>query len=208
MFFDFDMTLINSKNLLERSYRDLEHKYSLSFKDLSMREIVGMPHKKFIKSLIKLNKSKHHWKEVLDYDTKSMERLYSNARLTNLKFLQDLNERKINIGIISNNEEQVVLRCLKNKYNKKIKIDFVLAGKNGEGNKKKAFLIKKGLRLLNLEKENILYVGDHPNDICAAKEAKVKCVAVSTGLHSPKELKGFHPYKLVDNLNQIKIDLI
>jgi phosphoglycolate phosphatase-like HAD superfamily hydrolase len=49
-------------------------------------------------------------------------------------------------------------------------------------------------------------VGDHPNDIAAARGAGLKSVAVSTGLSAPAELSAHRPDLLVADLRDLNLD--
>jgi len=57
---------------------------------------------------------------------------------------------------------------------------------------------------LNLEKKEVLYVGDMTIDVNCARRAGVRMVAVSTGSSSKKELKDLKPWRIVGKINQLK----
>jgi phosphoglycolate phosphatase-like HAD superfamily hydrolase len=52
------------------------------------------------------------------------------------------------------------------------------------------------------------YVGDHPNDIRAARANDVRCVAVATGLSSREELAAHTPDLLVEDLRAVTMDML
>jgi phosphoglycolate phosphatase-like HAD superfamily hydrolase len=52
------------------------------------------------------------------------------------------------------------------------------------------------------------YIGDHPNDIRAARENRVRSVAVATGLSSAEELSAHGPDLLVDDLRALKLEML
>ncbi|MBK5291462.1 MAG: HAD family hydrolase [Acidobacteriia bacterium] len=51
-------------------------------------------------------------------------------------------------------------------------------------------------------------VGDHPNDIAAAKANGAGSIAVCTGLSSREELAEHHPDLLLDDLRSLKLELL
>lgn len=53
---------------------------------------------------------------------------------------------------------------------------------------------------------SISHVGDHPNDILAARANRVRAVAVATGLSPREELAAHHPDILVDDLLQLDVE--
>jgi phosphoglycolate phosphatase-like HAD superfamily hydrolase len=52
------------------------------------------------------------------------------------------------------------------------------------------------------------YVGDHPNDIRAARANDVRCVAVATGLSSREELAAHTSDLLVEDLRAVTMDML
>ena len=49
----------------------------------------------------------------------------------------------------------------------------------------------------------VALIGDHPNDVNAARQNGVRAVAVTTGLTSREELSTHNPHMVVDNLNSL-----
>ena len=52
----------------------------------------------------------------------------------------------------------------------------------------------------------IWLVGDHPNDVLAARANRIGAIAVATGLSSREELAACGPDLLLDDLRQLKLD--
>jgi phosphoglycolate phosphatase-like HAD superfamily hydrolase len=51
-------------------------------------------------------------------------------------------------------------------------------------------------------------IGDHPNDIQAARRNRVRCVAVATGLSTAEELAAHTPDLLVDDLRALRVEML
>jgi len=54
----------------------------------------------------------------------------------------------------------------------------------------------------------IWLVGDHPNDVLAARANRIGAIAVATGLSSREELAACGPDLLLDDLRQLKLSLL
>lgn len=59
-------------------------------------------------------------------------------------------------------------------------------------------------RSLNVDRKEILYVGDMTIDVNCARRAGVRMVAVPTGSSSKKELKDLNPWRIIGKINQLK----
>lgn len=51
-------------------------------------------------------------------------------------------------------------------------------------------------------------IGDHPNDILAARENGLRAIAVATGLSSRQELAACAPDLLLDDLGQLRLEML
>ena len=66
---------------------------------------------------------------------------------------------------------------------------------------------QKAAELLPLPgKERIFLIGDHPNDVAAARANQVVSVAVATGLSSAEELAAAGPDLLLRHLGEFSLD--
>ena len=63
--------------------------------------------------------------------------------------------------------------------------------------------MKKYSKILELEKDEIYYVGDHINDIREAKKAGVKIISVTTGVFKAKDLLPYKPDLILSDLNDL-----
>ena len=72
----------------------------------------------------------------------------------------------------------------------------------------RAALVRVALRQAKMQgyytrQTPVALIGDHPNDVNAAKKNGVRAVAVTTGLTSREELSSHNPHVVVDNLNSL-----
>lgn len=56
---------------------------------------------------------------------------------------------------------------------------------------------------LNVDREELCFIGDTHFDVVAARNAKVRCLAVTTGYATRKELEELGPEAVFDSLNEI-----
>jgi phosphoglycolate phosphatase-like HAD superfamily hydrolase len=54
----------------------------------------------------------------------------------------------------------------------------------------------------------ISLIGDHPNDILAARRNRLRAIAVATGLSSREELEACAPDLLLEDLRQLRLEML
>ena len=54
----------------------------------------------------------------------------------------------------------------------------------------------------------VTLIGDHPNDILAARENNIRSIAVSTGLSSPEEISARSPDRLLTDLRALRLEML
>ncbi|MDJ0843817.1 HAD-IIIC family phosphatase [Crocosphaera sp.] len=107
--------------------------------------------------------------------------------------LQQLKAKGYNLGIITSNTEDNVVRFLENHGMEKF-FDFIYAGTTLFGKHK---IIKKLLKDQQLLSHEVIYIGDETRDINSAKKSHVKCVAVTWGFNSGEALAKQKPDFLI-----------
>jgi len=81
--------------------------------------------------------------------------------------------------------------------------DHVISGDDVRRAKPDPAMIKKALRLTRRKSSEAIYVGDAPFDVKAAKRAKVKFVAVLSGVLNRKEAKRMKSDFIISDLSKI-----
>ena len=81
-------------------------------------------------------------------------------------------------------------------------------GAFAEQGRDRAALVRIALRQAKLEgfytrQTPVALIGDHPNDVNAARQNGVRAIAVTTGLTSREELSSHSPHMVLDNLNSL-----
>jgi phosphoglycolate phosphatase-like HAD superfamily hydrolase len=62
-------------------------------------------------------------------------------------------------------------------------------------------------RKLKVKKQETLFVGDMIIDLNCGAKAGIKTVAVTTGSNTKKELNELKPYKIINNVGQLKKEI-
>lgn len=196
--FDFDMTLVNSMPLAHASYRALLNYKKIKPTEKGFDAYIG---KRLSESIEQLAKDKREKKNLIDIFLKIHESRIKKLKVYSKEVLKYLKNKKIKIVIISNNSREVikmVCRIHKLHYN------LIVADENMKEGEEKHQAIIRTLKKLNLNKNEIFYVGDHINDIREGKKAGVRVISVTTGVFSANQLKRYHPYTIINNLNQLR----
>jgi HAD superfamily hydrolase (TIGR01549 family) len=104
------------------------------------------------------------------------------------------------IGIVSNNTKQVLIPTCRHF---KLKYDVLIADEDLKQGQTKPDAIIKAMKKLRVKKSEALYVGDHLNDIEAARKAGVKCVIIPKGVFTTTNIKRHNPDYVIPNINKL-----
>lgn len=151
-------------------------------------------------------------KEEVD-DMVSFYRLYSNDLIEQglqaypgaAETLSYLKKRKIKVGIVTSKMRKVATHHLE-LTQLLTYIDGIIGYEDVTEHKPSPEPIEKALAVFNAKNEETVYVGDHENDIIAAKKAGIYTCAV-TYSHRLKEMLAYNPDYVIDELKHIK-DLV
>lgn len=202
--FDFDLTLVDSLEVSQKVVKDLEQNQGIprhlwNFND---KKGWGRSFQDFVGELVKINGHKLTHSQMSKIAAGYMIKHFSQIKIKEIGFLKEL-QGNFKLAIISHNIEPVVKAVINNEHNKELNFEFVLANEKGF-NKSKTELLKDSLEKLNLNPNEAIYVGDHPNDILAAKEVGVLSVGIASGLYSSEELSQYQPDILINNLSELR----
>jgi len=198
IFFDFDLTLVNSMPGVKASY-------------LALCRITGeKPSKNGFKKYCgpKVSKNIEHFYRISGLSKKQLIETFHKAyisKIPEMRFyakdlLPKLKQRKIKIVIITNNDDiatKAVCRHFKIKYNLLITDDEM---KKYEA---KHDMMHKLLGKFRIHKSEALYVGDQIIDVREAHKTGIRSVIVPRGLFHRAYILSYHPDFMLSNLNKI-----
>lgn len=193
LIFDFDGTLADSRQTLVEIANNLALEFGfdrvtedemLRLSNLSSRDIFyesPIPHYKIPFLLRRVKKE-------LNQKISSLEPFEGiQEALNNLK------KKGYRLGIVTSNLKENVVDFLNNNSLEKY-FDFVYSASTLFGKHK---ILKKIIKKHDLCIEKIIYVGDETRDIEAAKQTKIKVIAVTWGFNSASVLAEYKPDFLI-----------
>ena len=172
--FDLDGVIINSKDIMYKSWNEVKNKFNLTEEFETYKEHIG---KEFYTILEELKLPKENWIKIKNlYDKTSSK--HKNEILVYeyvFDFLKELNNKNVDVSIYTSKTKKRTLEIVELLLHE---IDFKtiltpedlgkLSGKpSGDG-------LKKIIELHQLRSDDLLYIGDTYYDYLAAKDAGVK----------------------------------
>ena len=119
-----------------------------------------------------------------------------------LETLQQLKERGIKIGIVTNNGHTATNVVL-NRFGLHALVDLVLTRDDIEEMKPHPGIMIAALKKLALKPEEVVLVGDSVADVIAARGASIQSVAVATGPSDRSDLMQVHPSRIISRIGQV-----
>ena len=116
--------------------------------------------------------------------------------------LEDLQEKGIMIAVASNKYQEATVKLVKH-YFPTINFIEILGQREGINVKPDPSIVFDILQKANVNKEEVLYVGDSGVDMQTAINAGVDTVGVTWGFRPRTELEGFQPMGLIDKAEEL-----
>ncbi len=200
--FDFDMTLVNSRQFVNKSIYDLkEHGLECN---MTEREIWSTPHIPLMKKISEMNNYKHSWENINEWTKEARHEYYGTSVINDLNELIEIKNKGIYFGLISNNAREIVDEVLAKNGNEKLKFEDVFGNEDLKNHNSKSELIQFVVDKYRFDKKKVMYVGDSDKDMISAKEVGVIPVGVLLGLHNSKELKKAGAEIIIRQLKEIR----
>ena len=186
--FDFDGTLVDSSLAVDKMYKYFADKYKID--NISREQFSKMKRLPLIEKLKLINFPLYKLPALSIQARKIYSSYLEDVKLIDGidELLMNLIEKEMELSILSSNSINNIKMFLKNN-----KIDFFKDIYSSKNMLKKDITILKLLKIKNLSKDEILYVGDELHDIIACKKIDVKIAAVSWGYDDIELLKEAKP---------------
>ncbi|MBD3190107.1 MAG: HAD-IA family hydrolase [Candidatus Heimdallarchaeota archaeon] len=203
--FDLDGTLTDTLDLHVKAFQILFQELNISIPKDKIEENMGRTPKDTLKTLVpqlvssekKLellaDKKEHHLRELLEEI-----KLFPGAQAL-IKRTKKLVEK---ICLASSTPKENVLKILRETSLEK-KFDVIVTGEEITIGKPDPQIFEKAAKKANKSRKECLVIGDSTHDILAAKQANMKIIAVTTGKHSPEQLKRFDPNIIINSLTEL-----
>ena len=187
--FDFDGTIadtyqavVNITNNLssEFGYQPLDSETLQLLKNLSSKEIVKQSEISLFRLPFLLKRIKTELGKQIEY----LEPIPGMVEV-----LTELKQQNNTLGIVTSNVKENVMAFLEKQKLEHL-FEFIYSGKTIFG---KHRLINQAIRNHNLNKEEVIYVGDETRDIRSAKKSNIYIISVTWGFNSETVLKEHQP---------------
>lgn len=201
--FDLDGTLLKSTEIIMDTFVITFKKY---FKDITLdeRTLTSFLGHTLFETFGLYIKEDQSMDELVSFYRQTSEELMKDVQAyPNAKALMEILKAKgIQIGVVTSKMNHVAREHLTliglNEY-----VTHLVGYEDVKNHKPDKEPIEKGLSLYGIKPDEAVYVGDHENDMVAAKEAGVMSCAVSYS-HRLKEMLSVMPDYVVDDLLQIE----
>lgn len=202
--FDLDGTLIKSTEIILEAFK-ITFKNFLPTKKLKKEEFTNMLGLTLIKTFTKYEEDLKKVDEMISFyrevSNKMIEKglkAYPGA----IELMSYLKEKGCKIGVVTSKMRQMAQYNLEltglNEY-----VDGLIGYEDTINHKPSPDPIIKALKMFDADKETTVYIGDHENDIMAARQAGIIACAV-TYSHRIKEMLAENPDYVIDELSNIK----
>jgi phosphoglycolate phosphatase len=198
LLFDFDGTIANNLTSIQRICNDLSLKYRKI--PLSQNEF-DMLREKPTTELLNLFRIPYH---KLPFIVRSIrERLSHDIPLMQSfpelpAILHTLSKNRITMGIVSSNSQKNIKTFLSNHS---LELFSFIHSENSLVGKSR--IISRILRQNNLNRSEVIYVGDEIRDIEAAHKTGIKAAAVFWGFNTKKALQSAQPDFLISTPKEL-----
>ncbi len=198
--FDFDGTLVDSKEVVFLTYRRLVKKYNVpELKQSEIEELRTLPLKdRFKKMHFPLYKIPEVSREIQNAYKDNMNLLHSFSGIQ--ETLYALKDKGCNLYVLSSNTKKNITMFLETNN-----LDIFRDIYSSPGLFGKNVTIKKVLRKHKLLKEESLYVGDELRDITACHSVGIKVAAVTWGYDSTSLLSQGNPDYLINKPEELLV---
>lgn len=207
--FDLDGTLLDTLEDLTDSVNYALEKYGLPLRTLEeIRSFVGNGLRNLMTQAIEAGENHPLFEEIFMF-FRDYYRTHCNIKTAPyegiMELMKELKGRGIKMAIVSNKFDAGV-KVLNEKFFAEY-TDVALGEREGIRRKPAPDSIEEVLRILNVEKEHALYVGDSDVDIETAENADIRCISVSWGFRDENFLLDsgagviiHRPLELLENL--------
>jgi phosphoglycolate phosphatase len=202
LIFDFDGTIADTLAFTINSASEISRKLKLLNEEkVNMEKFRSMDSREFFKEL-EIPTSKLLW-FMFKYQRKLVHEIDDIKTFEGLdEVLHVMKNNGVKLGIVTSNSKRNVKKFLRK--NNLEYFDFVYSSLNYF---RKDKMLKKAIEKFQMNKENVIYVGDEVRDIKAAKSIGIKVASVTWGYNFESVLSEYKPdfliYRPKDLLNLI-----
>lgn len=205
--FDLDGTLLNTLEDLKDSCNHALKKFNFPLRTLDeVRGFVGNGISKLMERAIPSGKENPLFEKCLDELKNDYAKNYRNKTKAYdgvIAAIKNLKLHGIKTGIVSNKPDAQVKELAELYFSDCIKKETAVGERNGIQRKPSPDSLNEVIKILDVKKENVIYVGDSDVDIETAKNAGTRCISVSWGFRDTEFLKQHNASLIVNNTEEL-----
>lgn len=201
LIFDFDLTLVDSRIVAAKAWGYLLDKYNIRSDNINENKLWGRTFKINALEAKEVSNTSLSAEEIERILIEQATIHYTDIKIVAKPLLKKWEESGIKLCIVSGNTESIIKKVINNRNNKDINFSLIYETNSGRS---KAQGILDCLDKLGISKNEAMYVGDHINDVTAAKEAGVSSCAVCTGIHTKDEFLPSKPDLIINELSELE----
>lgn len=204
MLFDLDGTLLNTEPAILESYRFLFEKYRTEeeFTRDKQLAVLGPPLKTMFMQYFPEQDPEQLTKEYREHNREVHPELVKPMEGAE-QLLKDLKEQGYTMGIVSTKSKEMIMLGLTLNHLEGY-FDIILGEHEVTKSKPDPEGILTACRLLNKGHDSVIYIGDSPMDIQAARNAGVFSVGYVFNSERREQLENEKPNRIIDHLLQIE----
>ncbi|HBP10123.1 MULTISPECIES: HAD family hydrolase [unclassified Treponema] len=205
--FDLDGTLLNTLDDLADSCNETLRQMNFPLRSIDeVRQFVGNGIAKLMELAIPNGKKNPEYeKSVLLMKENYAKNWQNKTRPYDgiLDLISTLNEMKIKTGIVSNKPDAQVKELAEYYFSSSIKRETAVGDFEDRNRKPSPDSVLEVMRILEVNRDETIYVGDSDVDIKTAKNAGIPCISVTWGFRDRNFLLDSGAQKLVDKPEEI-----
>ena len=198
--FDLDGTLINSIDLMQKSWNHATSKLGINVRFSQYREYIGIPFRDIIKKLNLEDDDNELYKLYFEFNKKHCSEINLNNGVKEI--IEYLNISNIKWSIITSKPKESSLEILKC-FN--LVPEYIICPEdvtNGKPNNESIIKLKERANLKHNTK--IYYVGDMLSDLLFSVESNVEYIHYAGGIDGPLNANIMNNFHQIDDLMEIK----
>lgn len=198
--FDFDLTLVDSSKICISINNIMSKNHGIFFDKIPDKERWGATFKLNSQKAKLLNDTTLSAQEIEDLTLNYAFEHYKDIKICSQESLRKWQARGVSFAIISGNTKKIIEKSLQNKWNRGLVFDPIYETNSGHSKTERLIELMKNLKLNN---DEIVYIGDHINDVVAAQKANVGSIAVLTGTLERDDFTPYKPDLIIANLDAL-----
>jgi HAD superfamily hydrolase (TIGR01509 family) len=204
--FDFDQVLIRAYSQHTKAFLAAGRKFGYKLNRREIQKRFGISAKELVRQLIP-KIAEDELEKFVDYKERIYRKLVKKEGVSLMPYaeqlLKFLQKNKIKVAVASSASEKNIRLAYRKTQLKNFFLPFV-AAEHVKRHKPHPEPLLKAAKILGVDPQACIYVGDSIYEMIAAKRAGMFAIGLHTGIYAERELKKHGAQKVFHNLLQLK----